>query len=552
MPEVFTDSERQILSRYCSSIDSPVFVLKNLPESVKGALFSRYSRSPKSLRRILLDEFLLNTELDLSALSSAPVHDSAVATQKANDFYQRVLDGYGDDSVGELGGCHVAIENISNLATKVVQDARLGGSPLEKSSRYVFFDQKIDGEYQFYKEPQIMASEFRDDYLRVNNLLFDTYSKLMQPLTTYFEQRFPIDSFSFLTDYKTREEKKFPQITDEEVIKRARGAYKASIRAKTCDVLRYFLPVSTTTNMGVFGNGRFFEYLLRKLYSSPLTEMQELAVTMRTELDSEIAPFVKRSQKDDFIFDSFAESRKKVLELTKNPSADSSSYVVLFDFDSDAEEKVLIHSLFDHSTLSLEQCRHTVSKLSHDEKGTLLKTLIGKRRTRRDKPSRAFENAYYTFDLLGDYGMYRDLHRHRVLTQSRQDITVKHGFETPLELVEAGFESDFVDAMKAASDLYYKIHPKFPLESQYVVPFAFKIRWYMTMNLREAFHFIELRSQKQGHPSYRKMTQQMYREIQKVHPRLAELMQFVDLNDYDLSRLDAEMKTLNKKAISNQ
>ncbi len=551
MTEQFSETEQKILLRFCSNVDKPIFVLKNLPESVKGALFSRYSRSAKGLRRLLLDEFLLNKELGFEEMvqnEAGSNLDSVVATKKADDFYARVLDGFGDDSVGELGGCHIAIEGVSNLATKVLEDARLGGSPLEKSSRYVFFDQKENGEYRFLREPAIMASEFADEYLQVNNRLFETYARLVQPLSKFFEERFPIENFSFMADMVSREEKKFSEIKDSEILKRAQAAYKASIRAKTCDVLRYFLPVSTLTNLGIFGNGRFFEYLIRKMYSHPLKEMNSIAEQMHAELNTVIGPFVRRAKPDEFLSNSFWESRKAVQKTVENRSPERLASVVLVDYDPAAEEKVLAHSLFEHSALSLQQCQKIVSELFPEEKEFLLKTVVGNRRTRRDKPSRAFENAHYTFDLLGDYGMYRDLHRHRVLTQQRQLITTVHGFETPAELIEAGFEKDFTEAMKAADSLHKKIAVKMPLEAQYAVPFAYRIRWYMTLNLREAFHLLELRTGKQGHSSYRRMCQQMYREIEKVHPRLAKLLRFVDLNEYDLARIDAEMKSQNKRA----
>ncbi|MBU0636357.1 FAD-dependent thymidylate synthase [Candidatus Micrarchaeota archaeon] len=549
MVESFSESEKKILLRFCSNIDKPIFVLKNLPEAVKGALFSRYSRSAKGLRRLLLDEFIQNPDLDFQDIVEREIGtgmDALVATKKADTFYARVLDGFGDDSVGELGGAHVAIEDVSNIATKVLEDARLGGSPLEKSSRYVFFDQKENGEYRFLREPTIMASEFADDYLQVNNLLFDTYSKLVQPVSHFFEEHFPIENFSFIVDYTTKEEQKFPTISDETIQKRAQNAYHASIRAKTCDVLRYLLPVSTLTNLGIFGNGRFFEYLLRKLYSNPLKEMNQIADCMHTELNTVIQPFVRRAKPDSYLSDLYQESRNHIQKIVP-PEKTPSNSVSLVHFDPNAEEKVLTHALFEHSRLSLEQCQKMVSTLSSEEKAVLLKTIVGKRRTRRDKPSRAFENAFYTFSLLGDYGMYRDLQRHRVLTQQRQEITVAHGFETPAELITAGFEKDFVDALKSAEDLYNRMYPKLSLEAQYVVPFAYRIQWYITMNLREAFHFMELRSSKQGHPSYRRMTQQMYHEIEKVHPTLAKLLQFVDLNSYDLARIDAEMRSQHKK-----
>ncbi len=551
MPESFTDAEKQLLHEYCSNLDKNVFVLKNLPEAVKGALFSRYSRSAKGLRRLLLDEFISNPELGFSELvaKSKESHaEGVINKQKADDFFVRILDGYGDDSVGELGGCHIALENISNVATKIIEDARLGGSPLEKSTRYVFFDQKADGKYLFYEEPTIMASEFRKEYLELMNFLFDTYTELVQPLKAFMEKRFAIEEFSFMVDLKTRREEKFSNITDPEVQKRSRGAYNASIRAKVCDVLRGLLPASTLTNMGLYGNGRFFEYLLRKLYSNPLSEMRVLGKEMHQELDTQISSFVRRAKMDDYLAQTPKVVEMRVKQFLPGHSVDSKKPVALVDFEANAEDKIVSYCLFSQSEHSFSEIQSMVQQMSPAQKKEILSAYVGNRRSRRDKPGRAFENTYYTFEILADFGIYRDLQRHRVLTQERQLLSTLHGFDLPVEISEAGFEKKFSECMKRADALYRKIAEKMPLEAQYCVPMAYNIRWYMTLNLREAFHLIELRSTKQGHESYRRIVQLMFKEIKRVHPLFASFMNFVDLNKYSLSRLDAEMKQEHKRA----
>src|SRR3989344_3334725 len=263
MGENFTQEEQDILNSFVTNLDKPVFVLKNLPEVIKGALFSRYSRSKKSLRRLLLDEFILDKEtgiIELTQFQQAQGISLDAAIKKANDFYDRVLDGYGDDSVGELGGAHIACEQVSNMASKVLEDARIGGSPLEKSTRYVYFNDKVDGEYQFYKEPTLRASVFADLYIQINNLLFDIYSELLEPMKAFLMRHMPLADFAFF-DITTKQTVKFSQLTDEKTIKRANIAYTAAVRAKACDVLRGLLPASTLTNVGIFGNGRFFQQL---------------------------------------------------------------------------------------------------------------------------------------------------------------------------------------------------------------------------------------------------------------------------------------------------
>ena len=551
MPESFSSEETKILASYVSNMDKNVFVLTNLPEAVKGALFSRYSRSPKGLRRLLLDEFIRSQDFDFNQIagqSTLSAAASPVNKQKADEFYTRVLDGYGDDSVGELGGCHIALENVSNVATKIIEDCRIGGSPLEKSTRYVFFDQKIDGKYPFFEEPRILQSEFRDQYVALMNQLFDTYAALIEPLKQFMQQRFPIEDFSFMVDLKTREEKKFPDITDETAKKRCQAAYNASIRAKTCDVLRGLLPAATLTNVGLFGNGRFFEYLLRKLYSHPLSEMHSLGKDIHGELDTQISSFVRRAKADEYLQKTKLDVRSAVQTITEKNRPSDAQPVSLVDYDPGAEEKLLAYLLYPDSNQSLVQLTQVVEHLDQGEKNALYQTYMGQRRNRRDKPGRAFENTYYTFDILADYGIYRDLQRHRVLTQERQLLSTVHGYDLPLEITEAGLEQSFVNCMKAADELYRKISVSMPFEAQYVVPMAYRIRWYMTLNLREAIHFIELRSTKQGHESYRRVAQLMYHEIKRVHPNFAGFMNYVDLNKYSLSRLDAETKNEIKRS----
>src|SRR3990167_4578108 len=194
----FTESQIKILEHFVTNTSSNVFVLRNLPEVIKGALFSRYSRSTLGLRSLLLKEFILNDDTAFNAITGKQTdvcgtEGQAAAIQKAQNFYDRILDGYGDDSIGELGGAYLAIENISMLAAKVVEDSRIGGSPLEKSTRYIYFDQKVNGEYLFYQEPVLMTSAYRELYLDTCNHLFETYSNLVPPLTARIEQGFPKD-----------------------------------------------------------------------------------------------------------------------------------------------------------------------------------------------------------------------------------------------------------------------------------------------------------------------------------------------------------------------
>ena len=270
--EEFSKSQLDIIKRYVTNTSSHIFCLRNLPEVIKGALFSRYSRSSLGLRSLLLKEFILNEETAFASISGqqgetneGELEDQSVAIKKAQNFYDRILDGYGDDSIGELGGAHLAVENVSMIAAKTIEDSRIGGSPLEKSTRYIYFDQKYEGNYLFYREPILMTSAYRDIYVDTCNHLFEVYGRLIPPLTEYME-------------------KKFPKEHDVSKV-----AYTAALRAKVLDCLRGLLPASSLTNMGVYGNGRFFETLIQKLNCHNLSELQEIARSSHQEL-SKVMP----------------------------------------------------------------------------------------------------------------------------------------------------------------------------------------------------------------------------------------------------------------------
>lgn len=526
--EKFSENEEAILSQFCTSTTSDVFCLMNLPEAVKGALFSRYSRSSKTLRRVLLDEFILNPESGFSAIvgeAKGRGESQIVATKKAEEFYDRVLVGYGDDSVAELGGAHLAAENISNLATKFMQDARIGISPLEKSTRYVYFDQKEDGNYRYLREERIMASKFADEYIAACDLLFGTYASLISPLAKI-------------------EGEKNPRAADV-----SERAYASTIRAKVCDTLRGILPASTLTNAGFFGNGRAFEYLLTKMHASELSEVRKIGAGAQTELSKVVPSFVKRatSKYGVEMQDYFKATRASVASLAHKHAQEygakeDGANVELVDFDDDAEDKVLTAMLFTQLHCPLSDAALAATKLTQEERESLIKAYIGERKNRRQKPGRAFEATSYAFGITGNFGMYRDLHRHRILTQERQLLTTAHGFDMPQELIEAGFEPKVREAIGAAASLFGKMESEMPLEAQYVVPLGFRMRWYVKMNLREAYHFCELRSMRQGHIDYRRVAQDMHALLQKTHPLLASGMKFVDHSEYALERLEAEKK----------
>jgi thymidylate synthase ThyX len=543
--ETFTAEERALLSRYVTNTEGSVFALINLPEVVKGALFSRYSRSTLGLRRLLLKEFIQVPEAGLAAMTGAakgidPAKDSALAIRRAQDFYDRILDGYGDDSIGELGGAHLAIENVSMIATKLIEDARIGGSPLEKSTRYVSFGQKVNGDYLFYKEPRLMGSRHAELYVNTCRMLFETYQALMEPVSACIARMAPRGAKS-----------------DEK-------AWRQSVRARTFDALRGLLPAATLTNMGVFGNGRFFENLLIKLQLSSLAELQQIGQKAYQELCKTIPSFVRRANPMHPHFAGFCaharaqqqavERRLAALPLPEAPQGNG-PWVRLVDFDPESEAKIVAALFYPHTALGLSALREWAAAMPETERGELFEAIAEVRTNRRHKPPRALEHAFFSFDLVGDFGMYRDLHRHRMLTQQRQPLTTRLGYVVPDEVAESGCEPRYREALARAAQAFEAIAKDHPGEAQYVVPMQYHIRWNVHINLRALIWLVELRSQPQGHPAYRKMAQDMFRAVREIQPRLAPLFKFVDMQGSRgggkdlLGRLDAEKRKEQKKQL---
>lgn len=519
----FTDAERGLLERYFTNLDRPVFALRNLPEVVKGALFSRYSRTEKSLRRVLLDEFINEPESGFNELAAPPLDDDMVAVRRAEEFYERVLVGYGDDSVAELAGAHVAVESASTLAAKALEDSRIGLSPLEKSTRYVRFDRPgMDGRYLYYRGPELAHPA----YAVAADELFQTYSGLFEPVTLAVRERHPQE----------------PGETDR--------AWKTATRAKALDLLRGLLPAGTLTNLGLFGNGRAFEYMITKLSAGDLPECRALATSLHAELSLVIPSFVRRALDPKYgapAAERMIETRHAVRRMARRGrELEAPPSVRLVEFDRDAERKVIAAALFAHSNLPLEE--------QVADADALLQAMLADRSNRRQRPPRALEHAQYTFEVVANFAAYRDLHRHRMLTQDRQLLGTGLGFDVPPGLVELGMRDRFVAAVERAAEAHATMERDLGAAlAQYVVPLAFRVRWYVRANLREVYHLCELRTTPQGHPDYRWIAQEMFRRVSEVHPRLAAYATFVDLGPGDeLERRASEQKIDAKLGALNQ
>ena len=512
----FTAAEAAVLKRYFTNLDRPVFALRNLPEVVKGALFSRYSRTEKSLRRVLLDEFINEPDSGFEQLAGEPTgEDDMVAVRRAEEFYERVLVGYGDDSVAELAGAHVAVERTSTLAAKALEDSRIGLSPLEKSTRYVRFDRPgLDGRHLYYRGSELAHPV----YERAADALFAAYAALIEPATLAIRERFPLE----------------PGETDR--------AWKSATRAKALDLLRGLLPAGTLTNLGLYGNGRAFEYLITKMAAHDLPECRNLATELHRELALVIPSFVKRALDDRYgrpsaeRIERINAAMKDLAERGTTRRSTAGPSVRLVEFDPDAERKVVAAALFPYSDGGLLE--------QGGDAAAVLEALLADRANRRQRAPRPLEHATYTFEIVANFAAYRDLHRHRMLTQERQLLGAALGYDTPPGLRDLGMDGAFEAAVEAAATAHATLERELgPGLAQYVVPLSFRVRWYFRANLREIYHLCELRTTPQGHPDYRWVAQEMFRRVGEVHPRLARYARFVDLGPGDeLERRQAERR----------
>jgi len=522
--EEFTPEEADILRRYFTNLDGPVFALVNLPEVVKGALFARYSRSPKSLRRLFLDEFV--GDLDITGDDGI---DATIGLRRAEELYDRVFLEYGDDSVAQLGGVHLACEQASNLLTKVLEWGRLMAY-LEQSTRYIAYDARLGGRYRYYRPPEIAMSALGTRYVGDIDRLFDTYSELLPSLQDFFRAQFP------------------KQEGDSDFI------YRQAIRAKAFDALRGILPAASISNVGIYGTGQSYEMLLLRMRSHALPEARHYADLMLNELRKVVPSFLKRVDLDDrgIVWSRYFESTRRHMEdvTTRLLPPDglevaAAPTVHLTDFDPDAEVKLVASMLYPYTNLPERQIEDRVRQMSVDERLEVMRAYVGDRTNRRHKPGRALERSFYRFDVLADYGAFRDLQRHRMLTIEWQQLSPRHHYSRPDTVDAAGATEAFDAAMARSADLYDTLAPDFPDQAPYAVSLAFRLRFAMQMNAREAMHLIELRTTPQGHPAYRLVAQEMHRLIAEEagHRAVAELMRFADHSpEPELERLDSERR----------
>ena len=525
--EQFTAEERALLAPHFTNLDRPVFALVNLPETVKGALFARYSRYSGTVRRLYLEEFAAD------APQGERPFDGAEG-ERAAKLYERVFLGYGDDSIAQVGGAHIACEWVSNVLTKVLQRGRLAAY-LEQSTRYIPYDQPLPDEagggYRYYRDEQL-GPEFG----AAMDELFAIYSRSLRQVEEWAASRWPRGDSE-------------PE-----------GPWQRSIRAKALDLLRGLLPAATLSHVGIYASGQAYEQLLLRLMSSPLPEAREYGGMILRELQQTMPSFVSRVERPDRGGEwvSFLQRRREATEgwvarlgLDRRGAGDDAPAVELVHVDG-TEEDLLAACLFESAATPETEIRARLDLLDSEERAALLADLVGERANRRHRPGRGFETLRYRFEIVSDYGAFRDLQRHRMLTCQWQRLGPDLGAGVPEEVREAGAGDEFERALEVSRREYERLadaglHEQAP----YALSLAYRIRYVLDLNAREAMHLIELRSGREGHPTYRAVAQAMHERIAAIHPGVAAAMTHVDTSQEPrLERILSEIRTQRKRAAA--
>jgi thymidylate synthase ThyX len=511
--ETFTDDERARLAPHVTNLDRPVFALVNLPETVKGALFARYSRYQGTLRRLFLDEFA----------ESAPqghVWEGAEG-RRAAELYERIFLGYGDDSVAQLGGAHVACEWVSNVLTKVLQRPRLAAY-LEQSTRYIPYDAPMPGgSYRYYRDPELGPR-----YDHAMDEVFDAYSTALPRVAAWVEEEFPGDDTP---------------------------ARRRAIQAKALDLLRGLLPAASLSHMGIYASGQTYEQLILHLLAHPLPEARRYGQMILEAVQAVMPSFVARVERPDRGGEwvSYLEGRERAadrwvrrLGLDREAEPDARPSVRLLHVDGD-EDALLAALLFEAAGVGEEETRIRLAALSPAERSELLSDLVGVRANRRHRPGRGFEALRYRFEIVSDYGAFRDLQRHRMLTVQWQRLTPYLGAGVPDEVRAAGCGDLYRHALDVSRAEWERLVGEGrEREALYALSLGYRIRYVLDLNAREAMQLIELRSGREGHPSYRAVAHEMHRLVAQVHPAVAGAMTHVDTEaEPRLERILSEMRT---------
>ncbi len=336
---------------------------------------------------------------------------------------------------------------------------------------------------------------------RVCRLLFQTYLESLSPVRDLVISR------------ATPRENESAQALDRRV------------RSQYVDVCRFLLPASALANVGMTANARVLENTIRKMLSHRLQEVRSIGEQLKGVAQAEVPTLVKYAQAVPYLEETSDRVFAPGFSESEVPGSDDANATkcVLIDFDPQGEDKILAAALYRVGRLPYSQCLQRVGRMSAVERERLATALLGKMGL-HDVPWRELEHCSYTFDLIMDQGAYAEFKRHRMMTQTPQDLTADLGYSMPRLMVEAGLGSSYEEAMQSAGRLFQALREYSPPVAQYVVPNGFHRRVLARFNFREAFAFCELRMAPNAHFSIRMVASAVAEQIRGVHPLLARYM----------------------------
>lgn len=523
-----------------------------------GAMLARQSRAPGTVIDVLVEEFLVTTQEEATELG---VDIGSLREGKLDKLIERILIQYGDDSVQELETATVLFNSVSNLATKMIEDRRLGAF-IEQSSRYVLYTQKdpVTDSWYYYRDPMILNSRLGERYVSVLDRCFELYSKLIDKLQDYYKTLKPIDSAQYAIKPNDEAKYRFDELNDDKQRRMFERSYTFDIRTRACDTARIMLPAATLTNVAMVANGRTFEHLLKRMYSSNHPEFKDIACRLHATLNCVIPKYVKRAEPDGSIF--WMNTDKDIKNDIRSFIAQAlvcggvTEEVKLHDIPRliSGEPRALNHLLaavyYQYARTDYETLVRIISELPDQTVRQMFARAVGNRSVRRDRSPRGFEHGYdITAEIVSDFGVFRDLHRHRMAMLLWQRPNPHLGFVISEDIETIGMAGDCRALETEVRALYNDIERELSPElAEYVVLFGHKIRFMFGMNLRETQHLLEIRTVVQGHPNYRRVCQKIHNEICVRAPWIEEagLFKFVDHNDYHWARSEAEARQSQK------
>ncbi len=442
-----------------------IYTLRGYPPEVVAVAFAKCSRSPEPFDAIA----------------------SELSEDTSRKFHEKWIVGYGHSSVAEHAVLSIAVEGVSILATKVIEDNRLA-SYTEKSTRYQVFDKNT-----YYKPRKIMESSLAKEYTEAADSIMDAYQRLVPLMLEHFRKTVPRNGA-------------------------AEKLHEMRLKNMALDACRYLLPVSVQTNLGMTVNARQLEHAITKLLSHPLEEMNNIGMEIRQAALGVTPTLVKYTEFNNYL-DRTHRLLRRAGMLPDKPKKKGSA-VVLAEYERDALDRIVSALIYRGSHMPYSAAKNKVRRMSMQEKESFIDRILAGR-GKFDRVPREFELAGYTFDIMMDYGAFRDIQRHRMATQVSQELTARHGYLVPEAVGKAGLADDFTSCMDSARDAYEKLAGRFPDEAQYIVPLGFKKRLLFACNLRELFHIIPLRTGKTAHASYREVAQKMHQCLMQKAPALA-------------------------------